>query len=261
MSIDPQPANDALLSSSGNPVPPAPAKRDLIAPIWHAVLVVVVLLTFSFLGGEPQKHAPGGPYARIVVYAGTFLFELVIVLLIWFGMRRSGHSLRDLIGGRWTSVESFLLDIGLAVVFLVAANAILVPIRMALGTLDLHNPDKQMADIKRMLGHLIPRSPVEAGLFVVLSVAAGLFEEIIFRGYLQRQFGAMARNAYAGILGSAIIFGLSHAYQGGRMMIVIGAYGAMFGLFAHLRKSLRPGMMAHATQDAVAGIALYFLAR
>ncbi len=30
---------------------------------------------------------------------------------------------------------------------------------------------------------------------------------------------------------------------------------------AHLRRSLRPGMMAHAGQDALSGIVLYFLAR
>ncbi|MGC2697370.1 MAG: type II CAAX endopeptidase family protein [Candidatus Angelobacter sp.] len=240
---------------------PAQAKNNLIAPLWHTLLIVAILLTFSFLGSSPQTQAGTGPYARIIVYSGTFLFELIVVLLIWFWIRRSGLSMRELIGGRWTTPESFLLDIGIAVGFLIAANAVLVGLRVALGTLDLHNMDKQLGETKRMLGHLIPRSKIEAGLFVVLSVAAGLFEEIIFRGYLQRQFGAITRSAYAGIIASAAIFGLSHAYQGGRMMIVIGVYGALFGLLAHLRKSLRPGMMAHATQDAFAGIALFFLAR
>jgi membrane protease YdiL (CAAX protease family) len=166
-----------------------------------------------------------------------------------------------LIGGRWPTVESFLLDVALAIGFLIAANVVLFGVRVALGTLDLHDLNKQLEETKRILGPLIPHSSIEAGLFVVLSVAAGLFEEIIFRGYLQRQFAAMARNAYIGILASAVFFGLAHAYQGGRMMIVIGVYGAMFGLLAHLRKSLRPGMMAHAAQDAFAGIALFRLLR
>lgn len=240
---------------------PGARTSSLIAPLWHTVLIVAILLTFSFLGAAPQKQAAPGPYSRIVVYSGTFLFELIIVVLIWFWIRRSGLSMRDLIGGRWPTVESFLLDLALAIGFLIAANAVLIGVRIALGTLDLHHPDKQLEDTKRMLGHLIPRSKVEAGLFVVLSVGAGLFEEIIFRGYLQRQFHALARNAYIGILASAAIFGLSHAYQGGRMMIVIAVYGAMFGLLAYLRKTLRPGMMAHAIQDAGAGMALFFLTR
>ena len=241
---------------------PAPAQQNPIAPVWHTVLVLAVLLTFSFLGSSPQQNAgTGGPFARYIVYGGTFLFELVIVLVIWWGIRRRGVSMRELIGGRWTTVESFLLDIAFAIGFLVVANAILVPIRMALGTLDFHHKDQQLAEIKRMLGHLIPRTRLEAGMFVILAMGAGLFEEIIFRGYLQRQFGALARNTYLGLLASGIVFGLSHAYQGWRMMVVIGVYGTMFGVMAHLRRSLRPGMMAHATQDAVAGILLYFIAR
>ena len=46
-----------------------------------------------------------------------------------------------------------------------------------------------------MLGPIAPHTYLEAGIFVLLSVFAGLFEEIIFRGYLQRQFGALANNA------------------------------------------------------------------
>jgi membrane protease YdiL (CAAX protease family) len=263
MSIEPLPTPDAPFPASpqtGSLPAPAAAPK-LIAPVWHTIMIVAILIAFSFLGSSPQKEAITGPYARFVVYGGTFLFELIIVALIWFWMRRSGHTMRDLIGGRWTTVESFLLDIGLAVGFLVVANAILIPIRIGLGVLDLHHPDKQLGEVKRMLGHLIPRSKIEAGLFVGLAMGAGLFEEIIFRGYLQRQFGALARSAYLGIVASAVVFGLSHAYQGGRMMIVIGIYGAMFGVMAQLRSSLRPGMIAHAVQDAAAGIALYLITR
>ena len=232
----------------------------MIAPVWHTVMIVALLLGNSLLGST-KLPTVSGPNARIVLYSGTFIFELFIVALIWFWIRRSGVSMRNLIGGRWDSVESFLLDVALAVGFFIFANMILVGVRVALGTLDLHNLNKQLDDTKRMLAPLIPRSKLEAGLFVLLSVAAGLFEEIIFRGYLQRQIGVIARNAYAGIVVSAVIFGAGHGYQGGRMMIAIGVFGAMFGLLAHFRKSLRPGMMAHATQDAYAGLALFFLAR
>jgi hypothetical protein len=45
------------------------------------------------------------------------------------------------------------------------------------------------------------------------------------------------------------------------MMVVIGVYGSFFGILAHFRKSLRPGMMAHAFQDALSGLALFFFSR
>ena len=82
-----------------------------------------------------------------------------------------------------------------------------------------------------------------------------------FRGYLQRQFIALSHNAFLGILISGAIFGLGHGYQGGRMMIVISIFGMFFGILAYFRKSLRPGMMAHALQDSYSGIALFYLVR
>jgi hypothetical protein len=39
-------------------------------------------------------------------------------------------------------------------------------------------------------------------------------------------------------------------------MVLIAAYGCLFGILAAWRKSLRPGMMAHAWQDLLSGILL-----
>ena len=52
----------------------------------------------------------------------------------------------------------------------------------------------------------------------------------------------------------AIAFGLSHGYQGWKMMSIIAIYGACFGWLAHWRRSLRPGMLGHALQDTAGGL-------
>ena len=101
---------------------------------------------------------------------------------------------------------------------------------------------------------LLPHGVAEIALWIALSVTAGICEEAIFRGYLQRQFMAFTGSAPAGIIISAAAFGAAHLYQGYRMGILIGLYGAMFGILAHWRGSVRPGMMAHAWQDSVSGI-------
>ncbi|HEX2328606.1 MAG TPA: type II CAAX endopeptidase family protein [Candidatus Angelobacter sp.] len=254
------------IAASPNPAPvgdtaSGAGKPGLIAPWWHLLLIIALVLFNSFAGAFGKKNviAPGG--SKLFLYGGTFFFELILILLIWFAIRHRGVTMRELIGGRWDSFESFLLDVAIAAIFFVAAQAILVGLRMALGVLDLHNTSQQIAQIKKTLGPLIPKTGIEVTAFIVLSVFAGLFEEIIFRGYLQRQFAAMGKNAWAGIIGSAVIFGLGHGYQGNRMMIVIAVYGALFGILVHMRKSLRPGMMAHAFQDAFSGIALFFFSK
>jgi hypothetical protein len=38
------------------------------------------------------------------------------------------------------------------------------------------------------------------------------------------------------------------------MVILIALYGAMFGILAHWRGSVRPGMIAHAWQDSLSGV-------
>jgi len=101
---------------------------------------------------------------------------------------------------------------------------------------------------------ILPHAGVEIALWIALSITAGICEETIFRGYLQRQFIALTKNVPTGIFLSAAAFGLAHAYQGSRMVILIGLYGAMFGILAHWRGSVRPGMIAHAWQDSLNGV-------
>jgi membrane protease YdiL (CAAX protease family) len=112
----------------------------------------------------------------------------------------------------------------------------------------------RIAALRRNMDFMLPRGGAEISLWVALSVTAGICEEAIFRGYLQRQFMALTKSVPAGILLSAAAFGAAHAYQGFRMVILIGLYGAMFGILAHWRGSVRPGMIAHAWQDSVSGV-------
>jgi membrane protease YdiL (CAAX protease family) len=259
MGNDPQqPANANISSISSTMDQPSVSKPALIAPLWHTAIIVGLILVNSFAGSS-KLGAVHGSSARILLYGGTFVTQLVLILMIWFGIRLRRVRMRDLIGGRWETVEAFLLDVALALGFWITSLLLLFVIRVALGTIDLRNMQKSVDDTVRLLGPMAPHTYLEAGLFVLLSVCAGLFEEIIFRGYLQRQFSALGQNAIIGIVASGILFGLAHGYQGPRMMVVIGFFGVFFGILAHLRKSLRPGMMAHAFQDSIAGIGLFKL--
>ena len=91
-------------------------------------------------------------------------------------------------------------------------------------------------------------------MWFCVSTTAGFCEEIIFRGYLQRQFATLSRSMLSGI---RIIGDSSSA----RLMVTRAVpaccssplYGFMFGLLAWWRKSLRPGMIAHAWHDALSG--------
>ncbi len=250
---------------TGQPLPPAPPvqEKKLLAPLWHTVLIVVVLLGNSFttaLLASRFIERQGGTITekvRIAQYAFTVVFELFLLLLLWIGLRLRRSTIRELIGGRWATPEAFLLDIGIAAGFWLVAIGVLAGTGWAVGLMK----SSQAEEARKLAEALAPHSWGGLMLFVALSTIAGFVEEIIFRGYLQRQIGVLTGNIYAGIVLSAAVFGGSHGYEGTRRMIVIFVYGMMFGFLALWRKSLRPGMMAHAWHDSLAGVTLFIVAR
>ena len=70
-----------------------------------------------------------------------------------------------------------------------------------------------------------------------------------FRGYLQKQFQAMTGSDGGAVVFQAIVFGIGHLYEGVGPVARITLFGVLFGLLALWRKSLRPGMIAHARSD------------
>ena len=79
-------------------------------------------------------------------------------------------------------------------------------------------------------------------------------EELAFRGYLQRQLTALTGHTWIALLLQVTVFGIAHGYQGVRNCLAIAIYGALFTLLALWRKSLRPGMIAHACTDIAGGL-------
>jgi uncharacterized protein len=243
-------ATDAQIPPQIETVPPR--RTPLLAPWWHTLILVVVLLGVS-LNGTRAVHslAEGG---KIPQYLGTMTLEWLLVGFIWLGVRKR-MSMRDLIGGRWATLEDFFLDIVYAGVFWMGAMLVL---GLSAKAMHLDQAGK-IESMRKQIGFLAPGSNLELAVWFCLSWTAGFCEEIIFRGYLQRQFAAMGRSAVVGILLSAIVFGASHGYEGAARMFLIAIFGLMFSLLAHWRKSLRPGMIAHAFHDSLSGAILRLL--
>jgi len=211
----------------------------------HTIFVLAILGVWALLGRiiADQMRAAVNPH-HVRFYVLTLFFEWLLFVFVVVGVRRSGAPVRIVLGDRWLSVRQVLRDIGIAAAFWLVSTGLL----LILGRL------LRMAALGRNMDFILPHGAAEITLWLVLSVTAGICEETIFRGYLQRQFIALTESVPAGILLSAAAFGASHAYQGFRMVILIGLYGAMFGILAYWRGSVRPGMIAHAWQDSLSGV-------
>ena len=230
----------------------ATGQRGLLAPLWHTAIVLFVLIGASIVGSRGVHSLAG--HSKLPQYLWTMAWEWVLAAFVYLGIRKR-IKLRDLIGGRWAKPEDVLLDVMIACGFWLAAIAVL-----GVGAKLMHLDEASKFDsMRQQLGFLIPSTTLELLAWFCLSITAGICEEIIFRGYLQRQFAAIAGSAFVGVLLSAVVFGGAHGYEGAPRMLLIGIYGLMFGLLAWWRKSLRPGMIAHAWHDAISGAVLHLL--
>jgi membrane protease YdiL (CAAX protease family) len=236
-------------------VPPQPAERKLIAPLWHTAIFVLILFANSYFTAKSLPKVTHGESGRIraIEYLFTIVWELALLLIVWFGIRLRGVTIRELIGGRWKRVEDFLIDAAIAGLSVVGAYIVVGVVSFSLG---LAKPER-IAEAKKLADMLAPSSLRLLALFIVLSVFAGVIEEILFRGYLQKQFAALTGKATWGMIIQAAIFGLGHGYEGWQRMAAIFCLGCFFGVLALLRKSLRPGMMTHAIFDSLQGVGLY----
>lgn len=230
------------------PDQPPSTKPAEIAPRWHTILLVLVLLVFSLSSAVRQRQF-SPERSPIPLYVATMAWQYVLLAYVYFGVRRRG-GLRELIGGRWKEFEDFLIDAGLALLFWVVSALILVGLLQLMGFSD---PAKYQEARKALLP-LFPQGALQSVLWVGVAVTAGFCEEIVFRGYLQRQLAAISGNVALAVVGQAVLFGAGHGYQGPERMLVIAVWGAMFGLLALWRKSLRPGMMAHAFHNTLVGL-------
>jgi hypothetical protein len=243
--------------SGDTQIPPATqaasAGRDrLLAPWWHTTILIAVLLIASVNGNRSTHPLAAG--SKIPQYLWTMSWEWILAGFVWLGIRKRIR-LRELIGGRWATWEDFFLDVVYAGVFWGGAMLVL-GVTAKLMRLDQAGKIEIM---RKQLGFLTPGTNLELAVWFCVSITAGFCEEIIFRGYLQRQFAAIANSMLAGVLLSALVFGASHGYEGASRMILIAIYGLMFGVLSWWRKSLRVGMMAHAWHDALSGMILRIL--
>ncbi len=224
--------------------------RNLIAPLWHTVLLIAVLLFFSLASAGSQAEFVD-QHGRMAIYLMTVVWEWVLTLYIFWGLRRMRVPLKDLIGERWKGSFDALLDVAIASGFWLLSAFVLAGMAYALGLAKEQN----IQAARNQISFLFPHSGIEIVMWALLSATAGFCEEIIFRGYLQTQLARLTGASWIGILGQAVVFGGSHAYEGWQRVIIIGVWGIMFGVLALFRRSLRPGMMAHGFHDFFTGLA------
>jgi uncharacterized protein len=234
--------------SKGRNVHQERAALQPIASRKHTGVLTAILLAFALAGyaallrGSPAGASPQGGNAGL--YLGLLAAEWGLFLYVGMGLKRHGTSIIRLISDRPLTVAGLAVDIllGLLLLGLFAGVEILLSKLLGNGNAAL-------------VRTLLVRQASLVPLWLLLAVSAGFVEELTFRGYFQRQFGAWLGSPWFGVAAQAVLFGVTHGYQGGVSIVKIIIFGIVFGLAALLRRSLVPGMVAHAGLDIIGGLA------
>jgi len=110
----------------------------------------------------------------------------------------------------------------------------------------------------KLTGFMLKKNTVQDLLLnlVLVAVFAGIGEELLFRGVMQRLFIKLFKNPWAGILVTAFIFSAFHLQFYGFIPRFI--LGILLGLIYWYSGSLWPAIIAHFVYDAFAVVMVWF---
>ena len=182
----------------------------------------------------------GGQVSKYVVYLVMGLAELLLIVPVIVYMAIRGISLKAMLGNRTNPAQN-LLALALGILMVPAfsgIDTIFVVLFRLLGAQPMDTSMMEPGDLGQLL----------AGM-VAIGATAGVVEEPLFRGVVQRGLGSSLDRRKATIW-TALFFSFVH-------MDVVGAFerfliGVIFGYMAWRAGSILPGILAHAAFNSTA---------
>jgi membrane protease YdiL (CAAX protease family) len=224
------------------------APGGFVASRTHLAVLSAILLGLAAVGylAMSRPAAGAGSVGGAGLYLPLLAAEWGLFAYVRMGMRRHGVAVSDLVSARPLSLRTVAIDLLLGL--------LLVGLWLGVEYLfDRLGGTPSSAAVQSLL----VRDTADIPLWVLLALSAGFVEELVFRGYMQRQFAALLRSPWLGVAAQAVLFGVTHGYQGALPVLRITLFGLMFGLAALGRRSLIPGMVAHAAVDVIGGLAAF----
>jgi membrane protease YdiL (CAAX protease family) len=123
-----------------------------------------------------------------------------------------------------------------------------------------HSAEMRQQSIERWKKRtpFLPTKNKELPLYFLMCFSAGVFEEVVYRGYLVTYCNYLfAGNAYAefiAVLAPGAAFSIAHYYQGARAVMKIFVLSALFGFIFIYSGSLLVVMLLHMSVDAAGGL-------
>src|SRR2546428_364337 len=191
-------------------VDPSSVRLDALA--WLFLFVLCVLLPLGALRQQRRLAAGILKVTRLQIYASAIGTHVMFLLMVWAVVRSERINL--LPPYRLTTLH---IVIGL--------------IALAIGLLPVLEPFRLNDPVAKERTRLIaPRAPREFALFYFVSLAAGVAEELTYRGLLFTLLAALLGGWWIAALIASAAFGIVHLFQGRKS----AGIAALMGLREHI---------------------------
>ncbi|HEV7660312.1 MAG TPA: CPBP family intramembrane glutamic endopeptidase [Allosphingosinicella sp.] len=222
----------------------------------HLFVIVVIGLVFPFFGWWAYRRF----LERLKREGGAALIREYQQTLIWLlGLGLGAMALWHFAGRDWAAMGfAVSRDSGAAAGIAIGAFA-----GLALRPILVAFSPKAAAGIRKQFGPLeaiLPRDGRQLCWGLIVSVFAGVFEEIAYRGYLMAYFGTW-QGPWGALAASSLLFGLAHLYQGKWGVPVTALLGALFGWVYIETGSLLLPILLHAAVDISSMVTAWIVLR
>lgn len=218
---------------------------------WDFALILLFLGTaVPWLGKRRVRQLMQMPETtkqdRLLLYASTIAFQwLAAGIILW---RVGARSIALPLLGLQIPNASVVALVSVLLAALVLVNQLASLHRISHGA-EAHGILPQLAR------NVFPQDSTERLAFFAVVVTVSVCEEIIYRGFAQFVFrNSLWGSVLAGIVASAALFALAHAYQGKRGLIATFIVGVIFSTVRSWTDSLVPPILAHFVADFTAGM-------
>lgn len=215
---------------------PAGTSLDLFG-LWF-VFVMVVLIPIAVIRSSRRARPAEESHQRITQRLRNVVLLVVMAVIALAVAWRDKISLFPPIRPTGTLIA---LSLAILLGVLALAEALLMA----------RSPEERR---KLWVRQIIPRNNAERVVWVVSSTAAGVTEEIIFRGVLFALLVALTSSIAAAALVSAVVFAIAHFRQGWKSMVFIFGIALLFQWLVIFTASLVPAMIIHAIYNIVRGL-------
>lgn len=232
----------------------------MVATLWdHGLVVVVFVVVFPLMGlwgyrRFLERAAVEGEPALIREYRQTIFFWhsglVLATIAVWLGQGRQLSALFTTDRGLFDSRLAHGMAAGIAVAIMARPILALVSSKAAAALAKMIQP----------LAPFLPKSPRALAWGLGVSLAAGVAEEIAYRGFLMAYVSSLAPS-WAAIAVSALLFGAAHLYQGLVGVMATAALGAVFAVMYLSTGSLLLPMLMHALIDVSSMVTAYLVLR